>query len=156
MHLRGTGLAQHRHQALRGGAANQRIIHYDYPFARQHFADRAVLQPHLEVSSRLRGLDEGAAHIVVADQPELEGDAGLLGEAEGGGVRGIRNRNDRVRFRWLLDGELSAERPPSTIHGLAPQPGIRAGEVHQFEDAWRLRCVARQRPQLRHFAVPHL
>ena len=50
-----------------------------------HGAVGIVLELDAERADGLGGLDEGAAHIVIADDAEFEGNAGLLGIAQGGG-----------------------------------------------------------------------
>ncbi len=54
------------------------------------------LQLDAHVADGVGRLDEGAADIVVADDAELEGNAGFLGETDRGRRAGIRHRHDDV------------------------------------------------------------
>ena len=76
MHLARAGVAHHLHDLHRGRAAHDRIVDQDHPLAGHHGAIGAVLQAHADLAHRLRRLDEGAADIVIADDAELEGNAG--------------------------------------------------------------------------------
>src|SRR2546430_13067263 len=54
------------------------------------------LDLHLGHPVRLRGMDEGAAYVMVADQRVLELDARLLGEAQRHGVGRVGHREDAI------------------------------------------------------------
>ena len=90
VHLAGAGVAHHLHDLERGGAAHQRIVDQHDALAADHRAVGGMLHPHADLADRLGRLDEGAAHIVVADDAHLEGNARELGKADGGRDAGIR------------------------------------------------------------------
>ena len=109
MHLLGAGLAHHLHDLLAGRAAHDRIVDQHHALAFDHAAVGVVLQLDAHVADRIAGLDEGAADIVVADDAELEGNAGLLREADRRRRAGIRHRHDDVGLDWALERQLGAD-----------------------------------------------
>src|SRR4029077_17834090 len=73
----GTGIAHHLHNLPRGRPAHDRVVYEHDPFA---FDDRAIggmFQANPLIADRLRWLNEGPANVVVADNAELVGNAGL-------------------------------------------------------------------------------
>ena len=99
MHLLGAGLAHHLHDLHRGGAAHEAVVDQHDALARDHRAVGVVLQADAELADRLGRLDEGAADIVVADDAELERNAGGLGIADRRRHAGIGHRHDHVGRR---------------------------------------------------------
>ena len=90
----------------------------------------------LATRTRLRRLDERAADVVVADQPVLELEAGLLGESERHGVRGVGHAEHHLGAgRRLLARQLAAELAARAVHRLAEDRAVGPGEVHQLEHA---------------------
>ena len=77
MHFLRAGVAHHLHDLGRGGAAHDRIVDQHDALARDHRAVGRVLEAHAKLADLLGRLDEGAADIVIADDAELVGDAGL-------------------------------------------------------------------------------
>src|SRR5437899_2222147 len=86
MHLRGTGLTDQLDQRPARGPTHDRVVHHHDPFPLEHAPHRVELDLHLGHAVRLRGMDEGAAHVMVTDQGMLELDARLLREAQRHGV----------------------------------------------------------------------
>ena len=84
MHLFRTSVTHHLYDLGRGGAADDGVIDKDDTLAVHHRAVGAVLEADAELADLLGRLDEGAADIVIADDAELVGDAGLLRVADGG------------------------------------------------------------------------
>ena len=83
MHLGGAGVAHHLDDLLRGGAAHDAESSTRTRACRSSVrAVGVVLQLHAEMADVVGRLDEGAADIVVADDAELEGDAGACGIAD--------------------------------------------------------------------------
>ena len=82
MHFRGTGLSHHLDDLLGGGAAHDRIVDQDHALAGEARPVGVVLELHAQMADLVGGFDEGTADIVVADDAEIERDAGLLGVAE--------------------------------------------------------------------------
>ena len=99
VHLGGAGVAHHLDDLGRGGAADDPIVDQDHALARERHAVGVVLQPHAQMADMVGGLDEGAADIVVADDAELEGDAGLLGIADRRRHAAVGHRARRRRPR---------------------------------------------------------
>ena len=135
VHLRRSRAPDELDQAARGGAAHDRVVHHDHPLPGQDVAHRVVLDAGAEVAVGLRGADEGAAHVVVAEQPQLVGDAALLAVAERGGVGAVGHRDHAVAGHGVLARELSPEGPARAVHADPPQVRVGAREVHELEDA---------------------
>ena len=77
MHLARSRIAHHADDFAAGSAAHDGIVDQDDPLAFQQTAHRIQLQLHSEVAHRLFWLDEGAAHVVIANQTKAEGNAAL-------------------------------------------------------------------------------
>ena len=90
---------------------------------------------HAELADRLGRLDEGAADIVVADDAELEGNAGGLGVAERRRHAAVGHRHHHVGVGRRLAGELAAHALADLVDAAAADDGVRPGEVDVFEDA---------------------
>ena len=58
--------------------------------------DGVELEADTEVADTLLGLNEGAAYIVVADEPEAEGDAGFFSVPQSCCHSGVGDGNDDV------------------------------------------------------------
>ena len=99
VHLARARLEHHLHDLLRRGAAHHAVVDQHDAVAAHGAGVGGVLELDAELADALLGLDEGAADVVVADDAELEGDAALLGVADGGGHAGVRDRDDRRRPR---------------------------------------------------------
>ena len=93
------------------------------------------LSLHAHVADRVAGLDEGAADIVVADDAELEGNAGLLGKADRRRRARIGHRHDDVGLDRALERELRADALPDVVDVAALDRRIGPGEIDIFEDA---------------------
>ena len=70
--------------------------------------DGVQLEAHAEVAHTLLRLDEGAPDVVVANQPELDGNAALVRVAHGCSDTGIRDRDHDVRTDRRLQRKLSS------------------------------------------------
>src|SRR6516162_4991749 len=94
-------------------------------------------------------LDEGATHIMVADNTELEGEPGFLGVTDCRRHPRIGDRDDNIRIDRSLAGEL----PPDALARLVDAPAfydaVGAGEVDVLEDAETGVAVV-ERPQTLH------
>ena len=82
-----------------------------------------------------RRLDEGAADIVVADDAEFEGNAGLLGKADRRRHAGIGHRHDDVGLDRALAGQFDADLLAHVVDVAAFDDRIGPGEIDIFEDA---------------------
>ena len=135
MHFGRAGVAHHLHDLARGGAAHDGIVDQHDALARDHGAVGVVLEAHAKLADLLGRLDEGAADIVVADDADLVGDAGLLGIADRRRHAGIRHRDDHIGLRRRLARELGAHGLAHVVDVAAADDGIRPGEIDVFEDA---------------------
>ena len=98
------------------------------------------LELHAEVADGLRGLDERAADVVIADQSLAVGQAGFGGITERGGVAGIGHGHDDIGRRPGLRGRAGMPMHLARIlHGAAEDDGIRTREIDVLEDALRAR-----------------
>ena len=66
-----------------GRPAHDGVINDYDPFASNDFLNRAQFNGHARGAALLAGLDEGAANIVIADEPVIHGDAALSCVADG-------------------------------------------------------------------------
>jgi hypothetical protein len=82
-----------------------------------------VLELDAEMADAVGRLDEGAADIVVADQAELERQAGGLGVADRRRNAGIRDGDDDVGGGGVLLGELGADALPAFESLYVPENG---------------------------------
>ncbi len=135
MHFPGAGLADHLDDLGRGGAADDRVVDQDHALAVELGARRVVLQLHAEMANVVRGLDEGAADIVVADDAELEGHAALGGVADRRRHAGVGHRDHQVGVDVALAGELGADALPRLVDAGALDDAVGAREVDVLEDA---------------------
>ena len=136
MHLLGAGVAHHLHDLHRGGAAHDRIVDQHDALAVDHGAVGAVLEAHAELADVLRRLDEGAPDIVVADDAELVGDAGLPAHSRSRPAR--RNRAPARPCRLRAGASRASSRAHGLAHvvdGAAADDRIRPREIDVFEDA---------------------
>ena len=106
-------------------------------------AHRIQLELHAEVAHPLLRLDEGAAHVVVADQSKLDRDAALLREAHGRGHAGVGHRNNDVGVHRRFQRKLPAHGVARRLHGASEDNAVGTREVHMLEDAARLRLLRR-------------
>ena len=104
MHLARAGVAQHLYDLLARRAAHDGVVDDDDPFAAQHVGLRVQLHLDAEVADGVARLDEGAADVVVADEPHLERQLGLLGKAQ-------RRRHAGIGY---ADGKPHADAYPHT------------------------------------------
>ena len=109
--------------------------HHHHAFALEHLAHGVELDLDAEVADVLLRLDEGAADVVVADQGEVQRDAGLLGVADGGGHAGVGDRGHQVGVHVALAGELAAQLLAVLVDAVAVDVAVGPGEVDGLEDA---------------------
>ena len=135
-----TGLPNHLHELAARGPPDERVVDDDDLLSCQHLTHRIELDLYLGVAGGLRGVDERAAHVVVADQRVLELQPRLLGEAQGHRVRGVGDREDAISVgRRMLLRELAPQRAADAIDRTAEDRAVWPREVHQLEDAALLR-----------------
>src|SRR5258708_2568060 len=93
------------------------------------------LQLYAKVTNGLRGLDERAPDVMVADQPHAERNAGLQRVADRRRHSRVRNRHDNIRIRGMLFGQCAAQRFPALVDGAAKDDAVRPREIDVFENA---------------------
>src|SRR6516164_7358961 len=147
MDLAGAGVAHDAHDLFRGGAAHERIVDQDDALAFDRGAVGVVFHLHAGFANALGRLNEGAAHIVVADDAEFEGHAGMLAVADGSRYAGIRHRHHDIHRDVTFARELRAESLADVVHRSSSDDGVRPREIDIFEDTgprrpWRERLVA--------------
>ena len=86
-------------------------------------------------SRALFRLDEGAADVMVADEAEVEGDAGFGGVAKRGGDAGVGNGDDEVCCDAGFARELAAHLFAGLLDPAAEDARVGAGEIDVLEDA---------------------
>src|SRR5204863_171190 len=103
------------------------------------------------IADRLARLDERAAHVVVADEAESQGDAGFIGVPDGGRDARIRYRHHKVG----VGGVLARQPPPQHLAALLHRPpedeAVGTRKIHMFKDAlrpldWRRKPQRRDSP----------
>ena len=134
MHFRGAGIAHHRHDLARRGAAHDRIIDKHDPLALDRRRIGVVLQLHRIGAAFLRRLDKGPADIMVADDPEVEGNPRFFRIAKRRRYAGIGNRDDQVGIDVGLACQLAANGLAGVIDAASLDDRIRAREIDIFED----------------------
>src|SRR5256714_2051755 len=135
VHLQGTRLAQHPDDGPLRVAPDDRVVDDHDPLAAHVVPQRVQLQPDAELADGLRGLDEGAPHVGVADQAGAVRDAGLLGVPDGGRRAGLRYRDHQVGLDRMLTGEAPADVHPGRVDVAAADRGVRPGQVDVLEQA---------------------
>src|SRR5690606_33645232 len=144
MNLGSTAHAHHLHDFARGGASHDGVIHQHHSLALEHRAIGIVLQPDTQVADFLPRLDEGPAHIVIANDAEVEGEPGFLREAKRCWNPRIGYRDDEVGGRRILSGQFPTDGLTRLIDGGASYDRIRTGEVDEFEYAKARRLCGHQ------------
>ena len=135
MHLPRARGPDHLDDLAAGGAAHDGVVDDHDALAVQDLAVRVELHLDPEVADALLRLDEGTAHVVVADEAHVVGQARLLRVAERRPDPGVGHRDDQVGDHRILAGELVAERLAHRVHVPAPQHRVRPREVDVLEHA---------------------
>ena len=78
MHLGSARIEDHLLDLSRCGAAHHAVIHQNNAFASDQSAVDVQFEAHAHVADLLGGFDEGAAHILVADNAHGIGRAAFL------------------------------------------------------------------------------
>src|ERR1043166_9187219 len=96
MHLARARAAHHPHDLPARRPADGGIVHEDDALALENAPHRTELDPNAEVTDRLLRLDEGASHVVVANQPHAHRDARGFGVAEAADRKSTRLNSSHV------------------------------------------------------------
>ena len=135
MHLGGAGIEDHLLDLARGRAAHDGVVDEDHPLALDQRAVDVELEAHAHVADLLGRLDEGAAHVLVADDAHGVGNAALVGVADGRGRAAVGHRADEVGLDRRLAGQLDADLAPGLVDRAAAEDRIGAREIDMLEDA---------------------
>src|SRR5438094_8972798 len=135
-----TGLPNHLHELAARGPPDERVVDDDDLLSCQYLQYRIELDLYLGVAGGLRGVDERAAHVVVADQRVLELQPRLLRESERHGIGRVWHREHAVGVRrGMLLRQLAPQRAAHAIDRPSEDRAVWPREVHQLEDAALLR-----------------
>ena len=78
MDLESARVAQHSGKNLERRAANDGIFHHAHALVLEHTLYGVELELYLLLAHVLRGVNEGAAHVVVPEKPDFKADAAGL------------------------------------------------------------------------------
>src|SRR6516162_1816053 len=81
------------------------------------------------------GLDKGSTNVMVADNPELEGQPGFLGIADCCGNTRIGDRDNDVGIDRTLAGKLLPDALAHLVDASPLYDAVRASEIYVLEDA---------------------
>ena len=128
------GRAQQPDDFLHGGAAHDGIVDHYHLLAFEHPFNGIELDANAEVSTRLRRLDEGPAHVVVADEADVKPDFALLRKPERRGCGRVRHSHHHVGtgHGYMLFGQLPPQ-PPADLVDIVAE--------HRRNRAARNRCI---------------
>ena len=104
VYLLGSGLLEGGDPGLAGRAAHDGVIHDHHALAAHQIGNEVEFHPHVEVADELRGLQEASAHVVIAHEGHLEGDAAFQRISQRGAIAGIRDRNDDIGLDFVFPG----------------------------------------------------
>ena len=143
MHLGGSRLLEHRHDAPRGRAPHDRVVDQHHALAPDDGPHGRKLHPDTLLAQLLRRLDEGAADVLVLDQAHLVGQAARLGIAHRGAEARIGHADDDVG----IDRCLAIEQPSRLLAvGVDVAPldvAVGTGEVDVLHRAHLVALVHR-------------
>src|SRR4051812_38005434 len=103
------------------------------------------------MADRLLRLDERPADIVIADQPELERDLGLLCITDGCRYAGVRYRRNEIGCDAIFSRQLPAEFLTNVVDVVAVEITVGTSEIDIFKNALGVRR-GRKRVQRFHTA----
>ncbi len=142
VHFGGTGIQDHFLDFTAGGAAYHAVVHKDDAFALDQGAVDVQLQPDPHVANLFAGLNKGAAHVLVADDPHAVGYATLKREPDGRRGAAVWDRADQVCVHRAFLGQFAANGLARFIDRLAAQNTVGAAEIDVFENAKAGFCLA--------------
>ena len=111
MHLFGARIEDHFLDLAAGRAAHNAVIDQDDPFAFDQGAVDVELEAHTHVADLLGRFDEGAAHVLVADDPHAVRDAAFARIANRGWRAAVRHGADQIGLNRAFLGQLRANLP---------------------------------------------
>ena len=128
-------VAHHADDLAAGGAAHDGVVDQHHPLALEQGADRIELELHSEVANTLARLDEGAPHIVIADQAEAKRNAAFGGIADGGRDAGIGHRDDDIGLDRRFPRQLPSQSLTARLHRTSEHHAVGPREVDVLENA---------------------
>src|SRR5271165_7129770 len=109
------------------------------------------LQLYAEVAHALLRFDKRPAHVMVANQSNLDRNAALLREAHRRGHAGIRDRNDDVGVHGRFQCKLPAHGVARRLDSSSEDYAVRPRKVDVLEDTARLRLLRRVEARMHTF-----
>src|ERR1022692_4392456 len=100
-------------------------------------AHRIQFELHAKVADALLRLDESTADVLVANQPKLDRDAALIGEAEGGSDPGVGHGNHDISVHRRFQRELAAHGIACLLHRFAEYDAVWPRKINMLKDAIR-------------------
>ena len=125
----------HLDDLAHGSAAHDGIVDDDDPLAIQNAGNGIVFYARAEIPDALGGLDEGAAYVMVADEPPFHGDPAGLAVADRGDNAGVGNGDHQVGVNRTFLGENPADVLTNGVDTHTVNRTVRSGEVDVFKDA---------------------
>ena len=93
------------------------------------------------MANRLRRLDEGAADVVIANQPHAQRDLRFFRVADRRADARVRNRDHHVGLDAGFTGQHATEIGADFVDALAEHLAVGPREIDMLEDAVRQRCL---------------
>src|SRR5690242_13047984 len=144
MDFPGAGVADHADDFAAGGAADDGIVHQHDALALDEAAHGVELELNAEIADGLRGLDERAADVVIANQAHAKRNFGFERIADGRGNTGIGDGNHNVGFDGMLAREQTAEHFAALVNGAAENNAVGTREIDMLENALLMRLGGRE------------
>src|SRR5208282_3579812 len=113
----------------------------------------AVLEANAELADVLGRLDERPPDIVIADNAEFVGDAGLLRVSDGRGYAGIGNRDNHINGSGSLARKFRPAGFAYVIDAAAANDRVRPREIDVLEDTGPRRHRRERLVRMRAFLV---
>ena len=145
VHFARAGRLHHLHDLAARRAAHQRVVHEHDALTLEDAAHGIQLDLDAEVPDGLLRLDEGASHVMIADEAHPQRDLRLLGKAGRGADTRVGNRHDHVGVGGRLPREDPAELRPHVVDAAAEHVTVGPREIHVLEDALRQHRGGRER-----------
>ena len=135
MHFECARVAQHPGKDLESRSADNGVFDHADALVLEHPFDGVELELYLLFAHVLCGVNKGAAHVVVTQEPDFETDAAGLRIAERRGCRAVGNGNHDIGIDGAFLRELLAHLAADLVAALFKDLGIRTAEVDVFENA---------------------
>ena len=139
MNFSSTCVANHFDDLARRGAAHQRVINNDNTLTLNHSTNRIEFKLDTEVANRLLRLNKGSTDVMIANQPQLEGDARFFGITHCRRYTGVRHGKHDISVDMVFTGQLATELFTDGVNLFTKDRAVRTCKVDKFEDTggWR-------------------